>query len=63
MIQQYLKENNLITSLQALQEETRVTLNVVDDISKLTFDILNGSNQTSVRVFFFSFFWTVVDVH
>jgi len=42
LIQQFFKENNLYKSLQALQEETRVTLNTVDDISRLTTDILNG---------------------
>jgi len=42
LIQQFFKENNLVSSLRALQQETTVTLNTVEDIPKLTNDVLNG---------------------
>jgi WD40 repeat-containing protein SMU1 len=42
LIQQFLKENNLHKSLEALQEETQIYLNVVDNPAQLSFDILSG---------------------
>lgn len=42
LIQQFLKENNLLNSLNALQAETKVTLNTVDDKDRFTADILHG---------------------
>jgi len=42
IILQFLKENNLHKSMQALQEETNVSLNVVDNLDQLLSDIMNG---------------------
>ena len=42
IVLQFLKENNLHKSMVALQEETNVSLNVVDNLDKLLSDIING---------------------
>jgi len=42
LVLQFLKENNLHSSLRALQEESQVTLNTVDNIDKFVSDISHG---------------------
>lgn len=42
LIQQFLKENNLLVSLQALQKETGIALNTVDNVDKFALDIRQG---------------------
>ncbi|PIA16255.1 WD40 repeat-like protein [Coemansia reversa NRRL 1564] len=42
LIEQFLKENNLHSSLEALQNETGISLNTVDDISTFKENILKG---------------------
>ena len=39
---QYMKENNLTTSLRALQTETGVCMNTVDNMDNFVHDIQNG---------------------
>lgn len=43
VILQFLKENNLHKTMKALQEESNVSLNVVDNLDKLISDIHHGS--------------------
>jgi WD40 repeat-containing protein SMU1 len=41
-VSQFLKENGLLKSLQALQEESQVTSNTVDDVDRFAQDIIDG---------------------
>ena len=42
VVLQFLKENNLTDAMQALQKESGVTLNTVDNVENFAKDIRNG---------------------
>jgi WD40 repeat-containing protein SMU1 len=42
LIQQFCKEHALTRTLQTLQEETQISLNIVDDMQAFLSDIFNG---------------------
>lgn len=50
LIMQFLKENNLLTTLRALQDESQVTLNTVDNVDRFGLDILHGRWDSVLEV-------------
>lgn len=42
IVLQFLKENSLTSSLQALQEETQIALNSVDNVDSFVSDVQHG---------------------
>ncbi|KAI9033284.1 WD40-repeat-containing domain protein [Hyaloraphidium curvatum] len=49
LIEQFLKENNLLRTLQTLQDESSITLNTVDSVEGFTSDIEHGRWDAVLR--------------
>ncbi|KAG0297351.1 Serine/threonine-protein kinase smu1 [Dissophora globulifera] len=49
LIQQFLKENNLLNSLAAIQDETTVALNTVESVEAFTSEVLQGNWDNVLR--------------